>query len=240
VLLGCVEVLARCGNLNSSRRIPLNRFALSGLLCAGLGAGLPAFAGTWSVGVDVGTARMNSSETRFLGLQVAPSGFYDTTFDSSVGLRVDYWITPHYAIEAGTARTDGSIRVTSEPVEYRTRNRDMTSLRLGARGQWTLGERAFFLVRAGINRGSISYNDIVVSFAYSVPPEVVDFPNAHADYGAYVGLGLGWQWNEHWSSSLDINRAFGDSAFGCRDLRCDLTHSSRFDTATVGLEYRFE
>jgi hypothetical protein len=61
-----------------------------------------------------------------------------------------------------------------------------------------------------------------------------------SDTGHYLGVGVGWRWNQRWSSSVELARLYGDVAYGCDETGCATTHSSYFDFVTFGLTYEFE
>jgi hypothetical protein len=205
------------------------RLILVGLLCAGLGTALPAFAGSWSIGADIGAARLR------------PGDSIGTKFDYLVDVRVDYWFAPQYAIELSDGYADGHLDLQGYSVD-----RNLRALRLGVRGQWSLGSRAFLVGRAGIDHNHI--------WRYSIEPTA--FPNPvnggtdtfdlirrhRTDNAPYAGFGLGWRWDAHWSSTIEIAREFNHASYHCDPAPryCSSTNPGRFDTATAGIEYRFD
>lgn len=206
----------------------MQRWTMIGLLSTGLGFGLPAHGQDWSLGVDLGHADMRGD------------GELVTRFDRSFAAHLDYWLTPHFAIEGNAAYANGHTKSRSpffSPVE---RDRDWHSYGLGLRTQWALGAHAFVFGTIGASydrirrerpRFNLTLNDDLES---TIQVRFVDAP----DIAPYAGLGFGWRWNERWNSTIAASRTFGHSAFGC-DIECDFRRASRFNLVTAGIDYAF-
>lgn len=193
-----------------------------GMLAAGLATASPVSAGNWTMGVDVGPSQ----------LEAGRRGDADT--HESIGLRMSYWLTPSVAIEGSTVHAETSFETLGFHFD-----RNLNAFRLGVRTQWALGEKLFVIGRAGYDYSRIKNED--VEFAPIQLPQGPDIVRHRSDSGPYLGAGLGWRWSERWSSSFELTRMFGAAGFGCSvGGACETTHSSHFDTATLGIAYDFD
>ena len=178
-----------------------------------------AQAASWSVGADFGSAQLDSRHHR--------DAEVDT--DAVFGLRANWWLHPRVALEAGWLHASTGYRTDAGSFE-----RDYDALLVGARFAIPFGERWFAHVRGGYAQNFIDTEEPRGGVAGA--PLVRD----DSDAGHYLGAGVGWRWNERWSSTLEFTRVFGDVAYGCEFGACATTHSSYLDSVTFGVSYEFE
>jgi hypothetical protein len=200
--------------------IRLHEVAMRRLLTLILCAVAPAAsAGTWSVGVDAGPARLDSRH----------HDDADVDTRAVLGLRAAWWLNRNFAFEGGLVYGETGYRTGGEDFD-----RDSTSLLLGARAQAGIGDRSFVYARGGYARHRIDIEGTRVRNGTAT------FIDADSDSGHYLGAGFGWRWNERWSSSVEVARLYGDVAYGCDDTGCGTVHSSYHDMVTFGIAFDFE
>ena len=178
-----------------------------------------ANAGNWTVGVDAGPSQLDSRH----------HDDADVDTRAALALRGAYWFNRNFALEGGLVFAETTYSTGDDDFD-----RDMTSFLFGGRAQAGIGDRVFVYARGGFAQHRIDTEE----------PRVVGGTTTlvedDSDRGHYLGVGLGWRWNERWSSSLELTRLYGDVAYGCDETGCATTHSSYFDLATFGVAYDFE
>ena len=197
--------------------------------CLALAAAPLASAASWTVGVDAGPSRLDANGADHASSHAAES------------VRLDWWLAPGWALEGSVVHAQTTFRVgAGNPFLDREVDRDLDAFRVGARGRWTLDDTFFVDARAGLDYSRIDSERVSIRETGPHTAEI-RFDRDYADQGPYLGVGLGWRWNERWSSSVEYTRMFGNAGYECHASgNCDSMNRSHFDTATVGLAYDFD
>jgi hypothetical protein len=204
----------------------------AGLVLAGLGSACPAFAGSWSL---LGA---------YQHFDVSAEGDATGSRDG-YALGASYWFTPSLAVDLGVASSDD---VTLDPANLAT-TRNLRSLSVGGRKQWTIAPQWTIDAAAGVDLLRVEHelvriDPIDLSPSGSVGGVQVSFyQHRRQDLAPYVGIGLGWHPDPDWTIRVDARRSLPEIGVTCRvrpaPLPCSDSEGARLDSLRFGFEYRF-